>query len=147
MNQEAKNQLALFLSRMTNQVDLIEQVVPLVKRHLTPRIFYKDQAGEGAIRRLAQKVKRIDRLVRVAAADIAGRPPRKDDFPEGPWLFGSGRRIKSQGFRTPSHRSWPSPHRPRTQSRSQLWAHSEKVLRSPTGWNIRRVGRRTFFSR
>ena len=45
-----------FLSRMTNQVDLIEQVVPLVKRHLTPRIFYKDQAGEGAIRRLAQKL-------------------------------------------------------------------------------------------
>lgn len=83
-----------FLSRMTNQVDLIEQVVPLVKRHLTPRIFYKDQAGEGAIRRLAQKVKRIDRLVRVAAADIAGRPPRKDDFPEGPWLLARAEELK-----------------------------------------------------
>ena len=83
-----------FLSRMTNQVDLIEQVVPLVKRHLTPRIFYKDQASEGAIRRLAQKVKRIDRLVRVAAADIAGRPPRKDAFPEGPWLLARAEELK-----------------------------------------------------
>ena len=36
---------------------------------------------------MARKVKRIDRLVRVAAADIAGRPPRQDDFPEGPWLL------------------------------------------------------------
>ena len=76
-----------FLFRLTNQVDLHEQVVPLVRRHLTPRTFYKDQASDGAIRRLARKVKRIDRLVRVAAADIAGRPPRHDDFPEGPWLL------------------------------------------------------------
>ena len=76
-----------FLSRMTNQVDLQEQVVPLVRRHLTPRTFYKDKASDGAIRRLANKVKRIDRLVRVASADIKGRPPREDDFPEGPWLI------------------------------------------------------------
>ena len=73
-----------FLSRLTNQVDLHEQVVPLVRRHLTPRTFYKDQAGDGAIRRLASKVKRIDRLVRVAAADIAGRPPEKTNFPKVP---------------------------------------------------------------
>ena len=76
-----------FLSRLTNQVDLHEQVVPLVRRHLSPRTFYNDRASDGAIRRLARKVKRIDRLVRVAAADIAGRPPRQDDFPEGPWLL------------------------------------------------------------
>ena len=69
-----------FLSRMTNQIDLHEQVVPLVRRHLTPRTFYKDKASDGAIRRLAKKVKRIDRLIRVASADIKGRPPRKDDF-------------------------------------------------------------------
>ena len=76
-----------FLLRMTNQVDLQEQVVPLVRRHLTPRTFYKDKASDGAVRRLANKVKRIDRLVRVASADIKGRPPREDDFPEGPWLI------------------------------------------------------------
>ena len=83
-----------FLSRLTNQVDLHEEVVPLVRRHLTPRVFYKDQASDGAIRRLAAKVKRIDRLVRVAAADIAGRPPRKDDFPEGPWLLKRAEELK-----------------------------------------------------
>ena len=78
---------------MTNHSDLHEEVVPLVRRHLTPRIFFKDQAGDGAIRRLARKVKRIDRLVRVAAADISGRPPRKDDFPEGPWLLSKARQL------------------------------------------------------
>jgi tRNA nucleotidyltransferase (CCA-adding enzyme) len=83
-----------FLSRLTTQVDLHEQVVPLVRRHLSPRTFYKDQAGDGAIRRLANKVKRIDRLVRVAAADIAGRPPRKDEFPEGPWLLQRAEELK-----------------------------------------------------
>ena len=83
-----------FLSRMTNQVDLQEQVVPLVRRHLTPRTFYKDKASDGAIRRLANKVKRIDRLVRVASADIKGRPPREDDFPEGPWLIKRAEELK-----------------------------------------------------
>ena len=83
-----------FRSRLTTQVDLHEQVVPLVRRHLSPRTFYKDQAGDGAIRRLANKVKRIDRLVRVAAADIAGRPPRKDEFPEGPWLLQRAEELK-----------------------------------------------------
>ena len=83
-----------FLSRLTNQIDLHEQVIPLVRRHLTPRTFYKDQASDGAIRRLASKVKRIDRLVRVAAADLAGRPPRQDDFPEGPWLLQRAEELK-----------------------------------------------------
>ena len=83
-----------FLSRMTNQQDLQEQVVPLVRRHLTPRTFYKDEASDGAIRRLANKVKRIDRLVRVASADIQGRPPRNDEFPEGPWLIKRAEELK-----------------------------------------------------
>ena len=83
-----------FLSRLSNQVELHEQVVPLVRRHLTPRTFYKDQASDGAIRRLASVVKRIDRLVRVAAADIAGRPPRNDEFPEGPWLLKRAEELK-----------------------------------------------------
>jgi tRNA nucleotidyltransferase (CCA-adding enzyme) len=83
-----------FLSRLSNQVELHEQVVPLVRRHLTPRTFYKDQASDSAIRRLASKVKRIDRLVRVAAADIAGRPPRNDEFPEGPWLLKRAEELK-----------------------------------------------------
>lgn len=85
-----------FLSRMTNQNDLIEQVVPLVRRHLAPRTFYNDQASDGAIRRLARQVIRIDRLVRVADADISGRPPREDTFPEGPWLLKRSEELKVQ---------------------------------------------------
>jgi len=83
-----------FLSRLTNQVDLHDEIIPLVRRHLTPRTFYKDRASDGAIRRLAHQVKRIDRLVRVAAADLAGRPPRQDDFPEGPWLLKKAEELK-----------------------------------------------------
>ena len=83
-----------FLARLTNQTDLIEQVVPLVRRHLAPRVFHNDKAGDGAIRRLARQVKRIDRLVRVAEADLAGRPPRKDEFPEGPWLLEKAEELK-----------------------------------------------------
>ena len=83
-----------FLSRMTNQNELIDQVVPLVKRHLAPRTFYNDQASDGAIRRLARQVTRIDRLIRVADADISGRPPREDTFPEGPWLLTRAEELK-----------------------------------------------------
>ena len=83
-----------FLSRLTNQNNLIDQVVPLVRRHLAPRTFYNDQASDSAIRRLARQVIRIDRLVRVADADIAGRPPRQDEFPEGPWLLKRAEELK-----------------------------------------------------
>ena len=44
--------------------------------------------------RLANKVKRIDRLVRVTSADIQGRPPRNDEFPEGPWLIKRAEELK-----------------------------------------------------
>ena len=50
-----------FLSRLTNQKELIDQVVPLVKRHLAYRTFFNDQAGDSAVRRLARQVHRIDR--------------------------------------------------------------------------------------
>jgi tRNA nucleotidyltransferase (CCA-adding enzyme) len=83
-----------FLERLTNQKEIIEQVIPLVKRHLAPRTFFIDKAGDSAIRRLARQVLRIDRLVRVAEADIAGRPPRKDEFPEGKWLLERAEKLR-----------------------------------------------------
>ena len=83
-----------FLSRLTSQKELINQVVPLVKRHLAPRTFFNDQAGDSAVRRLARQVHRIDRLIRVAEADISGRPPRKDEFPEGKWLLKKAEELK-----------------------------------------------------
>lgn len=78
----------VFLARMTRQKALIAAVVPLVANHLRPLEFFQTQAGDSAIRRLARKVKRIDRLIRVAKADMQGRPPKEAlDFPAGEWLL------------------------------------------------------------
>ncbi|MGD9753077.1 MAG: polynucleotide adenylyltransferase, partial [Acidimicrobiia bacterium] len=41
-----------------------------------------------AVRRLARRVGRLDRLLRVAEADRNGRPPSpRDDFPAASWLL------------------------------------------------------------
>ncbi len=76
-----------FIERMTNQEDLVEQVVPLVTCHLRPYELHRSQASDSAIRRLARKVGRVDRLVRVARADMQARPPLPFDFPAGDWLL------------------------------------------------------------
>lgn len=75
-----------FLRRLTDHRDLIEQVLPLIETHMRPADFYKNKASDAAVRRLADKVGRLDRLLRVAAADMAGRPPMPADFPAGEWL-------------------------------------------------------------
>ena len=55
---------------------------------MRPLSLYKSNAGDSAIRRLATRVKRLDRLVRVAHADKSGRPPLTiDSFQEGKWLL------------------------------------------------------------
>lgn len=83
-----------FLARLTRQKKIFEEVLPLVKHHMRPLALYRDQAGSSAIRRLAARVQRIDRLVRVAYADKCGRPPiPPDDFPEGEWLLEQTRRL------------------------------------------------------
>jgi tRNA nucleotidyltransferase (CCA-adding enzyme) len=77
-----------FLQRLTRQKKIFDEVLPLVEQHMRPLALYRDGAGDAAIRRLAARVKRIDRLVRVAHADKNGRPPiPPDDFPEGRWLL------------------------------------------------------------
>lgn len=77
-----------FLERLTHQKKIFAEVLPLVEQHMRPLALYRDGAGDAAIRRLAARVKRVDRLVRVAYADKYGRPPIKPDgFPEGEWLL------------------------------------------------------------
>lgn len=77
-----------FLRRITEQQAIFDQVVPLVRDHLKPIALYKARAGASAIRRLARRVGRIDRLVRLARADHRGRPPLPfDGFPAGDWLL------------------------------------------------------------
>ncbi len=83
-----------FLERLTNQHDLIDEVVPLVRCHLRPRALYDANASDSAVRRLAKQVHRIDRLVRVARADHAGRPPKQfDGFPAGEWLLNRAQQL------------------------------------------------------
>lgn len=83
-----------FLERLTNQLNLIDEVVPLVLCHLRPRALHDANASDSAVRRLAKQVHRIDRLVRVARADHAGRPPKQfDGFPAGEWLLSRAQQL------------------------------------------------------
>ena len=83
-----------FLRRLTSEERLLKEVPPLVRLHMRPFAMWKDRSSDSAIRRLAAKVVRIDRLIRVAAADDAGRPP----FPSEPeplkWLAAQAERLR-----------------------------------------------------
>ena len=77
-----------FLARLTQHKELIESVLPLVLCHMRPRELMLNNAGDSAVRRLAKKVGRIDRLARVDEADRWGRPPLVPDEPGGGhWLL------------------------------------------------------------
>lgn len=77
-----------FLARMSRHQDLLDQVTPLVAEHLRPVELYQASASVAAVRRLASRVGRIDRLVRVADADQRGRPPLAvGEFEAGTWLL------------------------------------------------------------
>jgi tRNA nucleotidyltransferase (CCA-adding enzyme) len=77
-----------FLARLTRERDLVEDVVALVVEHMKVKALYDADASDRAVRRLARRVGRIDRLVRVARADRLGcaKEPR-GDFPAGDWLL------------------------------------------------------------
>ncbi len=62
-----------FLRRLTCEERLLRDVPPLVQCHMQPYALWKAKAGDSAIRRLAARVGRIDRLLRVARADQEGR--------------------------------------------------------------------------
>ncbi|MFU8848017.1 MAG: CCA tRNA nucleotidyltransferase [Opitutales bacterium] len=86
-----------FLERLTRQKKIFEQVLPLVEQHMRPLALYRDGAGDSAVRRLAARVKRVDRLTRVAHADKYGRPPiQPDGFPEGEWLLKKAKALAIQ---------------------------------------------------
>ena len=82
-----------FLRRLTNEERLLKEVPPLVRLHMRPFAMWKDRSSDGAIRRLAAKVVRIDRLLRVAAADDEGRPPFPSDPRPLAWLAEQARRL------------------------------------------------------
>ncbi len=77
-----------FLESMTREKSLIEEVLPLVERHMAILDLWRNKAGDSAIRRLAGKVRRIDRLVRLDNADRNGRPPENPGpSPQALWIL------------------------------------------------------------
>lgn len=84
-----------FLGRLTREQALIEEIVPHVANHDKPSALFRAQSGDNAVRRLALRVGRIDRLLRVDLADRQGRPPQVvgDTTEHGDWLL-----AKAQGM-------------------------------------------------
>ena len=86
-----------FLARMTEQKKVFDEVLPLVTEHMRPHNLYTNNSGDSAIRRLANKVKRIDRLIRVFQADQLGRPPLKvTEDPVSDWLAERSHQLELQ---------------------------------------------------
>lgn len=83
-----------FLRRLTNEERLLKEVPPLVRLHMRPFAMWRSKSGESAIRRLARDVVRIDRLLRVAAADDAGRPPQPREPAALAWLAAEAARLE-----------------------------------------------------
>ncbi len=81
-----------FLGRLTRQKQLVEDVVALVRTHMQPASLHKNKAGQSAIRRLALRV-RIDRLVRLARADMRGTPPKPHDEAPCDWLLAEAAKL------------------------------------------------------
>jgi tRNA nucleotidyltransferase (CCA-adding enzyme) len=73
--------------RSMDGYDVRQQVVGLVAQHLKPGAWFKvrDQVGDGAFRRLAQKVD-LELLARIAKADCLGREPGRFDCRAMDWF-------------------------------------------------------------
>jgi tRNA nucleotidyltransferase (CCA-adding enzyme) len=92
-----------FMQRLNVPNRIVEQVIPLVRCHMRPAFLYADKSSPSAIRRLARDAGRIDLLLRVFAADAAGRPPLTDNSNEAiNW-------IKEQASLMNVERSGPAP--------------------------------------
>lgn len=77
-----------FMRRITQHNELVESVLPLVREHMQALALWRDQASDAAVRRLARRIGRIDRLVRVDSADRGGRGDVfTEPSPQGQWLL------------------------------------------------------------
>jgi tRNA nucleotidyltransferase (CCA-adding enzyme) len=75
-------------------VDVRTQVFGLTAHHLKPGSWHKvrDEVGDGAFRRLAQKVD-LELLARLAAADCVGRHPGRFDCTAMTWFLDRARAL------------------------------------------------------
>jgi tRNA nucleotidyltransferase (CCA-adding enzyme) len=92
-----------FMHRLNVPNRIVDQVLPLVRCHMRPAFLYADRSSSSAIRRLARDAGRIDLLLRVFAADAAGRPPMTDNSE------GAIKWIKEQASLMNVERSGPTP--------------------------------------
>ena len=93
---EGVNIAKAFLARMTEQKKFLMSATTRLE-HMRPHNLYTNNSGDSAIRRLANKVKRIDRLIRVFQADQLGRPPLKvTEDPVSDWLAERSHQLELQ---------------------------------------------------
>lgn len=80
--------------RSIDGYDVRKQVVGMTAQHLKPGMWYKvrDEVGDGAFRRLAQKVD-LELLARLAAADCLGREPGRFDCTAMDWFVERARAL------------------------------------------------------
>ena len=87
-----------FLGRLTNEARLLKEVPPLVQCPMQPFAMWRSKAGDSAVRRLAARVVRIDRLIRVARADDEGRiadaPGGSSGGEDLAWLSAAAERLR-----------------------------------------------------
>lgn len=82
-----------FLRRLTNEERIMKEVAPLVRLHMRVYALWEGNAGDAAIRRLSAQVGRIDRLLRVAAADDSARPPLPLNVEPIAWMKRTAARL------------------------------------------------------
>lgn len=79
-----------FLEKLNISNNIVEKVLKIVEYHLQPILLYKQNAGIGAVRRLARKLYPVtlSELLIVAKADQAGRgkPLSEVDFTFAKWI-------------------------------------------------------------
>lgn len=78
-----------WLSRITDDKDLVERILPLIRYHGFPRKLYRSHADDRAILELSTHVC-ISDLIRVAKADFFGRSFEgsiPETFEAGDWLY------------------------------------------------------------
>jgi len=85
-----------FINTLSEEKALLQEIIPLVKEHLTPSQLYKQKSKDPAIRRLSTRVN-IQDLVLVSKADHLGRTTQEAKnkiYPAGEWLLNKAKKLK-----------------------------------------------------
>jgi tRNA nucleotidyltransferase (CCA-adding enzyme) len=96
--EEGVEPASAFLDRLNihsfDGYDVRQQVLGITAQHLKPGSWYKvrDEVGDGAFRRLAQKVD-LELLARVAKSDCDGRKPGRFDCRAMDWFLERARQL------------------------------------------------------